>query len=87
LPVYYINNMSLPDRNAPWPTIVTYFTERKKEGESLGIVLKRASVYRKTGKVSDMSASPSKTSSKTSKKMGKAKKGARGMRGKSMRKY
>ena len=77
--------MSLPDRNAPWPTIVTYFTERKKEGESLGVVLKRASLYRKTGKVSDVS--PSKTSSKTAKKMGKAKKGMRGMRGKSMRKH
>ena len=78
--------MSLPDRNAPWPTIVKHFTQHKKEGESLGIVLKRASVYRKTGKVSDAGASPSKTSSKTAKKMGKAKKGARGMRGKSMRK-
>lgn len=77
--------MSLPDRNAPWPTIVTYFTEHKKDDESLGIVLKRASLYRKTGKVSDAGAS--KTSSKTAKKMGKAKKGARGMRGKSVRKY
>ncbi len=76
--------MSLPDRNAPWPTIVKHFTQHKKEGESLGIVLKRASVYRKTGKVSDVS--PSKTSSKTAKKMGKAKKGMRGMRSKSMRK-
>ena len=75
--------MSLPDKNAPWPTIVKYFTQQKKEGESLGIVLKRASAYRKTGKVSDMSASPSKTA----KKMGKAKKGARGMRGKSVRKH
>lgn len=77
--------MSLPDRNAPWPTIVKHFTQHKKEGESLGVVLKRASVYRKTGKVSDVS--PSKTSSKTAKKMGKAKKGARGMRGKSVRKH
>jgi hypothetical protein len=74
--------MSLPDKNAPWPTIVKYFTQQKKEGESLGIVLKRASAYRKTGKVSDMSVSPSKTSSKTAKKMGKAKKG---MRGKSLK--
>jgi hypothetical protein len=83
--------MSLPDRNAPWPTIVTYFTEHKKDGESLGVVLKRASLYRKTGKVSDAGASPSKTSSKTSsktvKKMGKAKKGMRGMRSKSVRKH
>ena len=76
--------MSLPDRNAPWPTIVTYFTQHKKDGESLGIVLKRASLYRKTGKMSDAGAS--KTSSKTIKKMGKAKKGMRGMRGKSVRK-
>ena len=74
--------MSLPDKNAPWPTIVKYFTQQKKEGESLGIVLKRASAYRKTGKVSDAGASP-KTSSKTMKKMGKAKKG--GMRGKSLK--
>ena len=75
--------MSLPDRNAPWPTIVTYFTQHKKDGESLGIVLKRAALYRKTGKVSDAGASKtsSKTSSKTIKKMGKAKKGMRGMRG------
>ena len=82
--------MSLPDKNAPWPTIVKYFTQQKKEGESLGIVLKRASAYRKTGKVSDAGVSPktsSKTSSKTVKKMGKAKKGMRGMRGKSMRKH
>ena len=78
--------MSLPDRNAPWPTIVKHFTQHKKEGESLGIVLKRASVYRKTGKVSDAGVSP-KTSSKTAKKMGKAKKGMRGMRGKSVRKH
>ena len=75
--------MSLPDRNAPWPTIVKHFTQNKKDGESLGIVLTRASVYRKTGKVSDSGAS--KTSSKTMKKMGKAKKGMRGMRGKSLK--
>ena len=43
--------MSLPDRNAPWPTIVKYFTKQKADGESLAVVLKRASAYRKTGKV------------------------------------
>lgn len=75
--------MSLPDRNAPWPTIVSYFTKHKKDGESLGIVLKRASVYRKTGKVSEGTPkTSSKTSSKTAKKIGKAKK-----RSKSVRKH
>ncbi len=43
--------MSLPDKNAPWPQLVTYFKNNKKDGENLGIVLKRASAYRKTGKV------------------------------------
>jgi len=43
--------MSLPDRNAPWPTIVKYFTKQKKDGENLAAVLKRASAYRKTGKI------------------------------------
>ena len=43
--------MSLPDKNAPWPELVTYFKNNKKDGENLGIVLKRASAYRKTGKV------------------------------------
>ena len=43
--------MSLPDRNVPWPEMVTYFKNNKKDGENLGVVLKRASYYRKTGKV------------------------------------
>ena len=43
--------MSLPNRNASWPELVTYFKNNKNDGENLGIILKRASAYRKTGKI------------------------------------
>ena len=70
--------MSLPDRNAPWPTIVTYFKDRKADGENLGVMLKRASVYRKTGKVEAPKMNATAKNLKKSKGIGK--------RGKSMRK-
>jgi hypothetical protein len=60
--------MSLPDRNAPWPTIVKHFTNQKADGESLGVVLKRASHYRKTGKVMESGKMQTKA---TAKKRGK----------------
>ena len=63
--------MSLPERNAPWPTIVKHFTNQKADGESLGVVLKRASHYRKTGKVMESGKMQTKNAKTTSKKRGK----------------
>jgi hypothetical protein len=60
--------MSLPDRNIPWPEMVTYFKNNKKDDENLGVVLKRASHYRKTGKVLENIKMHTRT---TAKKRGK----------------
>ena len=63
--------MSLPDRNIPWPEMITYFKNNKKDGENLGVVLKRASYYRKTGKVLENVKMHAKNAKTTAKKRGK----------------
>ena len=67
--------MSLPDKNAPWPELVNYFKNNKKDGENLGIILKRASAYRKTGKVMSTGKMPARG---TAKKQGKKSKTPKG---------
>ena len=69
--------MSLPDKNAPWPQLVTYFKNNKKDGENLGIVLKRASAYRKTGKVPVMKEGMGSSSPMVSKRRTKRTRGGK----------